>query len=104
MNTTSVRLAEKHSAIVAACEENDVKRLDLFGSRARGQASDTSDADFLVEFNDPLRAGVFDRFLALRNALESILECDVDLVECSSIENPVLRKRIDEDRKTVYAA
>jgi len=57
-----------------------------------------------VEFNDPLRAGVFDRFLALRGALEDIFGCRVDLVETSAIQNPVFRQRVDESRQLVYAA
>ena len=97
-------LDEKRSEIVGICRANDVKRLDLFGSLARADSTPQSDADFLVEFNDPLRPGVFDRFLALRDALERIMGCRVDLVECSSVENPILRKRSDEDRKPVYAA
>jgi predicted nucleotidyltransferase len=97
-------LSNKLSEIAASCRTYDVKRLDLFGSRARTDAAITSDADFLVEFNDPLRAGIFDRYLALRDALERILDCRVDLVESSSIQNPVLRRRIDESRKVVYAA
>ena len=94
----------KRSEIAAACRLNDVKRLDLFGSRARSDSTPTSDADFLVEFNDPLRAGIFDRFLALRESLQSILGCRIDLVERSAIENSILRKRIEEDRTLVYAA
>jgi hypothetical protein len=90
--------------IGAACRLNDVKRLEMFGSRTRDDASSTSDIDFLVEFNDPLRTGIFDRFLALREALEQITGCRVDLVECSSIQNPILRRRIDADRRPVYVA
>jgi hypothetical protein len=99
-----VSFAEKLPDIAELCRANDVKRLELFGSRARADATPESDADFVVEFNDPLRAGVFDRFLVLHNALERILDCRVDLVEDSSIQNPVLRQRIDESRKLVYAA
>lgn len=99
-----VSFAEKLPDIAAICRTNDVKRLDLFGSRARADAAPDSDADFVVEFNDPLRAGVFDRFLALQEALEQVLGCRVDLVENSAIENPVLRRRIDESRTLVYAA
>jgi uncharacterized protein len=97
-------IAEQLVDIAAACRDNDVKRLDLFGSRARLDATAASDADFLVEFNDPMRPGVLDRFLALRDSLQRILSCRVDLVERSSVQNPILRKRIDEDRKLVYAA
>jgi hypothetical protein len=99
-----VSFAEKLPDIAAICRTNDVKRLELFGSRARADATPDSDADFIVEFNDPLRAGVFDRFLALHDALELVLDCRVDLIENSSIQNPVLRRLIDESRTLVYAA
>lgn len=99
-----VAFAEKLSDIAAICRENDVKRLELFGSRSRNDAQPASDADFVVEFNDPLRAGVFDRFLALQAGLEQLLGCPVDLLENSSIQNPVLRRRIDESRTLVFAA
>jgi predicted nucleotidyltransferase len=97
-------LADQLIEIAAACRDNDVKRLDLFGSRARSDATAASDADFLVEFNDPMRPGVLDRFLALRERLQQILGCPVDLVERSSVQNPILRQRIHEGRKLVYAA
>lgn len=99
-----VAFAEKLSDIAAICRENDVKRLELFGSHSRNDAQLASDADFVVEFNDPLRAGVFDRFLALQAGLEQLLGCPVDLLENSSIQNPVLRRRIDESRTLVFAA
>jgi hypothetical protein len=103
MDTASDPIEPHRAAIIAACQTNDVKRLDLFGSRARADAGAESDADFLVEFRDPLRPGVFDRFLALREGLERILGRRVDLVESSSVENPILRRRIEADRKPVYA-
>jgi hypothetical protein len=97
-----VAFADKLSDIAKICRENDVKRLELFGSRARADSSTDSDADFVVEFNDPLRPGVFDRFLDLQMRLEEILGCSVDLVEESSIVNPILRRRIDESKTVVF--
>jgi uncharacterized protein len=104
MSVFSDPLVDKRSEIATVCRANDVKRLELFGSRARADWSAASDADFLVEFNHPFVAGIFDRFLALHDDLERIIGCRVDLVECSSIENSVLRQRIDHDRILVYAA
>lgn len=104
MSTATIALSELLPKIAVACRVNDVKRLDLFGSCARADSTGDSDLDFLVEFIDPLRAGILERFLALREELERITGCQVDLVECSSIENPVLRRNIDKDRKLVYAA
>lgn len=97
-------LAGNQQAIAVACQSNDVKRLDLFGSYSRADHTSESDMDFLVQFNDPMRAGLLDRFLALHQELEQITGCRVDLLECSSIENPILRKRIEKDRILVYAA
>jgi len=100
MMTLETKLPE----ISVACEANDVKRLELFGSYARAEERPDSDIDFLVEFADPMLAGVSDRYLALHTALQSIFGCRVDLIECSTIQNRVLRKRIEEDRRLVYAA
>jgi len=54
-----------------------VKSLALFGSVARNEARPESDVDLLVEFNQPV--GIFE-FLDLKEYLERILECEVDLV------------------------
>ncbi len=99
-----VALEKKLPEISAACEANGVKRLELFGSVAREENNSGSDIDFLVEFIDPLRAGVFDRYLALHDTLQTLFGCRVDLIECSAIQNRVLRQRIASDRKLVYAA
>ena len=99
-----VAIEKKMPAIRTACQASGVKRLELFGSCARGESQPDSDIDFLVEFVEPLRAGVFDRYLALHEALQNIFGCPVDLVESSALQNRVLKRRIDADRKLVYAA
>ncbi len=99
-----IQLSKHLSDISAVCQANDAKRLEMFGSWAREDHTSESDVDFIVEFNDPLRPGLFDRFLVLRSALEEILGKNVDLVEHSSVQNPVLASRINEDKEVVYAA
>ncbi len=54
-----------------------VRTLRLFGSVARGEAAETSDIDFLVEFDGP---PTFRRFMGLKFALEDLLAVPVDLV------------------------
>lgn len=39
------------NALIAICRENDVAKLEVFGSTARGEADDNSDVDLLVEFS-----------------------------------------------------
>lgn len=55
-----------------------VKHLALFGSFSRGEAHDTSDVDFLVEFE--AGAKTFDAFMDLTFLLEELLGHPVELV------------------------
>ncbi len=103
-NGKMVAIETKMPEISEACKVCGVKRLEIFGSYARDENTPESDIDFVVEFVDPLRAGVFDRYLALHEALRTIFGCPIDLVECSAIQNRFFRERISEDRKLVYAA
>ena len=68
-----------------------VKSLLMFGSVARNEATQTSDVDFLVEFNRPV--GYFGLF-ALQDYLEKLLGCSVDLGTPNSLK-PYIKKRIE---------
>lgn len=70
-----------------------VDSLELFGSAARDEASESSDIDFLVTFDRPV--GLF-AFYDVQEFLENILETDrVDLV--------LRRAVIDELKERIYA-
>ncbi len=56
-----------------------VQRLVLFGSFARGDATEKSDIDFLVEFQD--NRGLFDDYVQLLHFLEDLFGRPVDLGE-----------------------
>src|SRR5690348_9982894 len=69
-----------------------VKRLRLFGSFARDEASSTSDVDVLVEF-DSRPIGLFE-MARIQRMLEELLGVDhVDLVTPEGL-HPALRNRI----------
>ena len=65
-----------------------VKALYLFGSRARGDARDDSDWDFLVEFASPPG---FDQFMNLKLLLEDQLSGQVDLLSRTACGQRLLR-------------
>jgi len=44
---------EEKKTIVTKLTEEDVKKVELFGSFAREEANDESDIDLLVEFSEP---------------------------------------------------
>ena len=81
---------------ILLANENDlrsqfgVKSLALFGSVARGEATEASDVDLLVEFNRP--TGYFG-LIVLQEHLEGLLRCTVDLGTPHSLK-PRLRARV----------
>jgi uncharacterized protein len=89
--------------IVKKLEENrntilrfGVRQLGVFGSYARGEQTQVSDLDFLVEFDNP----TFDNYFDLKFFLEKLFGSQVDLVIKDTIK-PRIRSAILEE--TVYA-
>lgn len=97
-------LDNKKNEIADICRRLAVRRLDVFGS-AVGEAFDAarSDIDFVVEFVNHNQPGILERYLALADGLEALLQRSVDLVTAESIRNPYFRKIIESTREEVYA-
>ena len=68
-----------------------IKRLGLFGSFVRNEATETSDIDFLVEFQAGQKT--FDNYMQLSFLLEELLARPVELVTPESV-SPYLRPYI----------
>jgi predicted nucleotidyltransferase len=99
-------LIEQHiPEISALCRRYGVRRLDVFGSAARGADFDEaeSDADFLVEFASGSHMGPLTQFVGLADDLQALLGRPVDLVEAGAVENPYILAGIESARETVYA-
>ena len=73
-----------------------VRRLGLFGSAARGEGTDASDLDFLVE----LHCKTFDAYMDVKELLERLFARRIDLVVADAVK-PQLRPRIFQE--TIYA-
>jgi predicted nucleotidyltransferase len=98
-NTTP--LTDKADDIRRLCRRFGVLRLDLFGSAARDQLQSDSDIDLVVTFSESDQ-GLFDRYFALREALQELLGRPIDLVTDESIRNPYFRASVDASRINVY--
>ena len=100
------RVLEGHRPeLVELCRKYRVRRLDVFGSAARGDFNEhSSDVDLLVEFDDMPHADRADAYLGFLMAAEALLRRRVDLVELGAVRNPYLRRGIEESRELVYAA
>ena len=66
-----------------------VRSLSLFGSAARNNATETSDLDFLVEFEKSR----FDAYMDLKEFLEGLFGRPVDLVLAGTLK-PRLRESV----------
>jgi len=64
-----------------------VKRIGLFGSYTRNEQKETSDIDFLVEFEKGKKT--FDNYMGLKLFLENLFNCKVDLVIKESIKEEI---------------
>src|SRR3974377_939084 len=88
----------------ALCRRFQVRRLDLFGSAARGGFDpEHSDIDFIVEFHRGAPQHPFDAYFGLKEELEALFGRKVDLVELSAVRNPYLRASIEQSRENAYA-
>jgi predicted nucleotidyltransferase len=87
-------------ALFTLCRENDVATLGVFGSMARGEASDQSDIDLLVEFSK--RKSLL-ALVSLERKMSAALGRKVDLLTEAAI-SPYLRDGIKRDLRVIYEA
>jgi predicted nucleotidyltransferase len=83
------------------CRDFSVRRLALFGSFQRGDFSDESDVDILVEFEAGARVGL--AFFALQDELSQLLGRRVDL-NTPGFLSPQFRNRVLQEAEPIYEA
>ncbi len=98
-------IASHREELQALCRRFGVRRLDVFGSAARGIDFDPtrSDVDFLVAFENVDTISLRD-FFTLRDALSALVGRPVDLITEGSVRNPFIRAGIERSAETVYGA
>jgi hypothetical protein len=101
-------IASHQPALIALCRRFGVRRLEAFGSAARGNdfSPPASDADLLVEFA-PDQAVTLDAMLTFHEALEAILGRRVDLLDRHALmasRNHIRRNAILAEAQPIYVA
>jgi predicted nucleotidyltransferase len=86
--------------LIEICRQNDIAKIGVFGSTARGEASDESDIDFLVYFSK--RKSLL-ALVALERQISMALGRKVELLTEAAI-SPYLRDRIKRDLLVIYEA
>jgi uncharacterized protein len=85
------------------CNQHDVAKLSLFGSTARGEATEHSDVDLLVQFSKKKSLLTLVELEQTLKTLTTAIGRKVDLVTESSL-SPHLRDNVLHDAQILYEA
>jgi len=91
-------LTKHHEVIEKIAKESGISYLAVFGSYARGEQTENSDIDLLVEFSKPV--GLL-HLINTEHKLEDALGIKVDLITKNGLSKHI-RPYIKSDIKTVY--
>lgn len=100
-------LKQSQDELTRLCRKYHVRRLEAFGSAATGQEfdPDTSDIDFLVEFQPDQDLGPWlKHYFEFQRELETLFGRPVDLVMLSAMRNPWFIREANRTRRLLYAA
>ena len=84
--------------LVSILKKHGAKKIEIFGSYARGEQKEASDLDVIVEFEK--RKSLLE-LVGIEQELEDALGIKVDLLTRASI-SPYLIERIEKESKVVF--
>lgn len=84
--------------LIEICRQNDVIKIGIFGSMARGEVTSQSDIDVLVYFSKPKSLL---NVVALERQISKSLGRKVDLLTEAAI-SPYLRDKIKQELVVIY--
>jgi predicted nucleotidyltransferase len=93
-------LKAEQDKIINICRENDVSMIGIFGSTARGEATESSDIDLIIKLSKPKSLLAL---VKLERHLSEALGKKVDLLTEDAI-SPYLKDRILKELRVIYEA
>lgn len=98
-----MNLLEKNiNAISKLCDKYHVNSLYMFGSITTNKFHKDSDTDLIVDFKPIKLNNYADNYFDFKFSLEDLLNRRIDLIEEKVINNPFLKKSIDNTKQIVY--
>ena len=80
----------------------NVRTLYAFGSVVSDRLTESSDIDFIVDFDSVDLKNYADNYFNFKFSLQDVLKRPVDLLEEHAIKNPYFKEAINTQRKLVY--
>ena len=87
--------------LITLCKQHKVKELYIFGSILTSKFNDSSDIDFLVQFENVDLLEYADNYFDFKEKLEKLFGREIDLLENQAIHNPIFRKILDREKRIV---
>lgn len=99
-------IAEIKNKILPVCKQYDVARAFLFGSYARGDATDNSDVDIRIDKGDSKKLQGLFAVSAFQLALQDVLGKEVDLITILPQQElySIFRQHLLNDEVLIYEA
>ncbi len=94
-------IQKSKAEIIEICRKHQIRELSLFGSQVRGDFTDESDFDFLVDFLPEANTDYFN-FFEIQEELENIVRKKVDLVPKKGLKT-LIRQQVLSEAEIVYA-
>jgi predicted nucleotidyltransferase len=86
----------------------NLKALWVFGSYARGEATEESDVDFLMDYSDSIIVNLYD-FNDLHDSLSRLINKDIDLISIYALNDninitkfPKFHLRVNKEMVKIY--
>ena len=93
---------QKLVPIIQECMKNQpIEKAWLFGSCSRGEETEQSDVDILVEYDRKNSKVGLLTIIRIQQQLQNILDCDVDLVENGTLM-PFAVNSANRDKILIY--
>lgn len=89
-------------ALQSLCRDLGVRRLELFGSAARGESP--RDLDFLVDLGDKEPGEYASTYFELLERLTELFAQPIDLITPANLGNPYFRERVESEKRLLYAS
>jgi predicted nucleotidyltransferase len=96
-------ISQNNTRLIALFKKNKVKKAYVFGSILTEKFNDTSDVDFIIDFEEnlnPVEKGMF--WWELHDELRVLLKKEVDIVNQQKITNPYFLEEINRTKKLIY--